>query len=67
MFEHRIENHQEHAHAGGEGDFLGLSRSTEAVVEGAGRRTGDILIFPARGGPATVSSSVKETVSLEHC
>jgi hypothetical protein len=35
MFEHRIENDQELAHAGREGHFLGLPGSTEALVEGA--------------------------------
>lgn len=35
MFEHRVENHQEFAHAGGQRHLLRLPDSTEPLIEGA--------------------------------
>ena len=38
MFQHRIEDRQEFAHAGGEGDLLGFAHSLQALIEGPDHR-----------------------------
>ena len=51
MFKHGIEDGEQLAHAGGEGDFLGFARSLQSVVEGPSEENGVRNRFRlARGG-----------------